>query len=417
MICARLRAPVEGDNSDDQHFFAFASGGGGKPARARRCVVGSQPAWAQDAQAQPAITGAETAATAAQPVRPRANAGAAAGPGRNRRHRLPRLPAERSQQEEESRPDRRVGQRRGHRQAAGRVDRRSHRAPSRPHVAAPLRPRRRHLHPRLRSRTIPRPCSTDANRRRPATIARSNSINIPSELINQVNVYKTPMASIIGQGIAGTVDLRTIRPLEFGKRVISIGGRAVYPDIGKLNPDAKKYGYRVNGVYVDQFADGRARSFAGGQLERRAVRDQGIQRLGLSLDVDAAGDVVIGGPKSYSTSTELKRLGLAARSNSSRPTTGPRRSTASIRISRTIRSSAASKSRCGGAAAEKFCSRDLPSRRSCVVGHVQPRQQCRSQRPAAATCQALFVRLEQPLLTAERLARHAGSQLEQDQAQ
>ena len=39
--------------------------------------------------------------------------------------------------------------------------------------------------------------------------------------------------------------------------MISIGGRAVYPDIGKLNPDAKKYGYRVNGVYVDQFADGR----------------------------------------------------------------------------------------------------------------------------------------------------------------
>ena len=82
-------------------------------------------------------------------------------------------------------------------------------------------------------------------------------INIPSEIIGQVNIYKTPMASIIGQGIAGTVDLRTIRPLDFGKRVISIGARAVYPDIGKLNPDAKKYGYRINGAYIDQFADGR----------------------------------------------------------------------------------------------------------------------------------------------------------------
>ena len=58
---------------------------------------------------------------------------------------------------------------------------------------------------------------------------------------------------MIGQGIAGTIDLRTIRPLDYGKRVISVGGRAVYPDIGKLNPDAKKYGYRVNGIYVDQF--------------------------------------------------------------------------------------------------------------------------------------------------------------------
>src|SRR6266496_738438 len=79
----------------------------------------------------------------------------------------------------------------------------------------------------------------------------------PSEIINQVNVYKTPLASVIGQGIAGTVDLRTIRPLEYGHRVISVGGRAVYPDIGKLNPDAKKYGYRVNGVYVDQYMDGK----------------------------------------------------------------------------------------------------------------------------------------------------------------
>jgi iron complex outermembrane receptor protein len=92
----------------------------------------------------------------------------------------------------------------------------------------------------------------------------------PAEVINQVNVYKTPMASIIGQGVAGTIDLRTIRPLEFGRQVISVGGRFIYPDIGKLNPDVKKYGYRVNGVYVDQFADGRWR-FARGKLGRRAV--------------------------------------------------------------------------------------------------------------------------------------------------
>ena len=40
----------------------------------------------------------------------------------------------------------------------------------------------------------------------------------PAEVINQVNIYKTPIASVIGQGIAGTIDLRTIRPLEFGQR-------------------------------------------------------------------------------------------------------------------------------------------------------------------------------------------------------
>ena len=49
---------------------------------------------------------------------------------------------------------------------------------------------------------------------------------VSAEIVNQVNVYKTPLASVIGQGIAGTVDLRTIRPLEYGHRVISVGGRA-----------------------------------------------------------------------------------------------------------------------------------------------------------------------------------------------
>src|SRR3954470_1259020 len=131
----------------------------------------------------------------------------------------------------------------------------------------------------------------------------------PAEIINQVNVYKTPMASIIGQGVAGTVDLRTIRPLEYGKRVISVGARAVYPDIGKLNPDAKKYGYRVNGVYVDQFADGRAGIALAASWDDEPYEIKEFNAWGYA---DApGGNVVIGGLKSYSTSTELKALGLA----------------------------------------------------------------------------------------------------------
>jgi iron complex outermembrane recepter protein len=131
----------------------------------------------------------------------------------------------------------------------------------------------------------------------------------PSEIVNQVNVYKTPLASVIGQGIAGTVDLRTIRPLEFGHRVISVGGRAVYPDMGKLNPDAKKYGYRVNGVYVDQFADGRAGVSLAASWTDEPYEAKEFAAWGYA---DAGnGNVVIGGEKPYSRSTELKRLGLA----------------------------------------------------------------------------------------------------------
>ncbi|MEO7276473.1 MAG: TonB-dependent receptor [Sphingomicrobium sp.] len=131
----------------------------------------------------------------------------------------------------------------------------------------------------------------------------------PSEIINQVNVYKTPLASVIGQGLAGTVDLRTIRPLEYGKRVISVGGRVVYPDLGKLNPDAKKYGYRVNGVYVDQFMDGQLGLSLAGSWTDEPYEIEEFNAWGYA---DApGGNVVVGGLKPYSRSTELKRLGLA----------------------------------------------------------------------------------------------------------
>ena len=38
----------------------------------------------------------------------------------------------------------------------------------------------------------------------------------PAELVNAVVVYKTPDASLIGQGLSGTIALQTIRPLEYG---------------------------------------------------------------------------------------------------------------------------------------------------------------------------------------------------------
>jgi len=42
----------------------------------------------------------------------------------------------------------------------------------------------------------------------------------PSELLSSVVVYKTPDAQLVGQGLAGTIDMRTTRPLEYGRRAI-----------------------------------------------------------------------------------------------------------------------------------------------------------------------------------------------------
>ncbi|PPJ43533.1 MULTISPECIES: TonB-dependent receptor [unclassified Pseudoxanthomonas] len=77
----------------------------------------------------------------------------------------------------------------------------------------------------------------------------------PAELINGVTVYKTPDASLIGQGISGTVDLQSIRPLSFGEQRIVFTGQGELNSFDELTEGGNNKGYRVSASYVDQFAD------------------------------------------------------------------------------------------------------------------------------------------------------------------
>lgn len=130
----------------------------------------------------------------------------------------------------------------------------------------------------------------------------------PSEMVSQVNIYKTPSANLVGQGLVGTVDIRTARPLEVGKRVLAFGLKGSIADLGKLNTGSRDKGYRANATYIDQFGDDTvgialSANYAneGYQVEEYnawGFRDFGPARL-------------ITGNKSFVTSTELKRLGLA----------------------------------------------------------------------------------------------------------
>jgi iron complex outermembrane receptor protein len=71
-----------------------------------------------------------------------------------------------------------------------------------------------------------------------------------------VVVYKSPDASIAGMGLAGTVDLRTVRPLDYGKRAIVLNIRGQYDEGGARNADMPKYGWRGSISYIDQNRDG-----------------------------------------------------------------------------------------------------------------------------------------------------------------
>lgn len=78
----------------------------------------------------------------------------------------------------------------------------------------------------------------------------------PSELIAQGVVYKSANATLAATGIAGSVDLRTIKPLNFKDRKINLSATGVLSGNGKLNPDFSDLGYRFFGSYIDQNDDG-----------------------------------------------------------------------------------------------------------------------------------------------------------------
>jgi iron complex outermembrane recepter protein len=138
----------------------------------------------------------------------------------------------------------------------------------------------------------------------------------PSEIVSQVVVYKSPTASLVGQGLVGTIDIRTVRPLDYGKSVLAIGARGTYADLGALNAGSKKYGYRANATFIDQFADDTigvalAVSYVDEPYQLQEFNAWGYNSVSATVkNGTATNAALIGGSKSFVTSTQLKRLGL-----------------------------------------------------------------------------------------------------------
>ena len=77
----------------------------------------------------------------------------------------------------------------------------------------------------------------------------------PAELISAASVYKTPDAELIGQGLAATVDLKTLLPLDYSSRVLQFKAMGQGSSLGTLNPEVNDHGDRLSASYIDQFAD------------------------------------------------------------------------------------------------------------------------------------------------------------------
>ncbi|RZF80136.1 TonB-dependent receptor [Pseudoalteromonas sp. CO325X] len=100
--------------------------------------------------------------------------------------------------------------------------------------------------------------ATTFNGREQVSISDNRGVEFdlyPSEIMSGVTVYKTPSASLDAEGIAGVIDMQTVRPLSKGEQVIQFNGQLEQTSFDKLNPDGDDKGFRGTVSYIDQFAD------------------------------------------------------------------------------------------------------------------------------------------------------------------
>ncbi|MES2164137.1 MAG: TonB-dependent receptor [Pseudomonadota bacterium] len=135
----------------------------------------------------------------------------------------------------------------------------------------------------------------------------------PSELLSGVTVYKTPDAGLVGQGLSGTIDMQTVRPLAFPGRTMSVNLRGENNSMGKI-ANAKDTGHRFSASYIDQFANRTVGVALGIANMESPILDN---ETGTYEPFDQskvsgvpAGTYVTAGVKSLAKSGTLKRTGL-----------------------------------------------------------------------------------------------------------
>jgi iron complex outermembrane recepter protein len=142
----------------------------------------------------------------------------------------------------------------------------------------------------------------------------------PSEIVSTALVYKTPDASLMAQGIGGTVDLQTVKPLTSERTVaLNLNYEKNGQDSG--NPDFDNNGHRLSFNYIDKFLDdklGLALVVASMETPRQEEQFRGWGYAGANASKAAAGvtvpagTAVLGGHDSFTRSAMLERDSVAA---------------------------------------------------------------------------------------------------------
>ena len=83
-----------------------------------------------------------------------------------------------------------------------------------------------------------------------------NFNQFPSELINGIKIYKSQQANLVEGGVAGTIELETLKPLDFNRRRIQAEIKTSYSPYQDRIIGSSAWGWRGTLSYVDQFDAG-----------------------------------------------------------------------------------------------------------------------------------------------------------------
>jgi len=77
----------------------------------------------------------------------------------------------------------------------------------------------------------------------------------PAELINSVQVYKSPTASNVEGGISGLVNMDFVSPLAQSERKVTLSANGMYYDLADELPDGQTNGSKLSFSIVDNITD------------------------------------------------------------------------------------------------------------------------------------------------------------------
>lgn len=134
------------------------------------------------------------------------------------------------------------------------------------------------------------------NGREQVSTSGSRSIEFdqyPSELISAGAIYKSPKASLIEGGVAGSVELKTVDPLSNAKtHTFNMNLRGMFNDRAAEVSDAEEFGHRISIGYQGKFLDDTL-GFAAGYA-RLFQPSVSTQFIGLSANREKDVDNVVG---------------------------------------------------------------------------------------------------------------------------